>query len=100
MIGAERDEITAAGVVEGFDLLPLRPVDVLELLIDRPWRAGVNDRAHVRREELLLLDEIREDVGILLSIVAVRAERRVEVRVLPLVQLGDALEVWRPERHV
>ena len=50
--------------------------------------------------KLLLVDEIREDVGILLSIVAVRAERRVEVRVLLLVQLGDPLELRRVERHV
>ena len=51
MIGAERDEIAAAGVIERFDLLSLRPIDVLELLVDLPRRTRVDDRAHVRREE-------------------------------------------------
>ena len=39
MIGAERDEIAAAGVVERLDLLSLRPIDVLELLRS-PCRGG------------------------------------------------------------
>ncbi len=47
-----------------------------------------------------LVREVGVDCGILLAVVTVRAQRRVEVDVLRLVQRGDPLERRRVERHV
>src|SRR3954465_6054285 len=97
MVGSKRNEVAAAGVVERLYFLPLCPVDVLELLVYGARRPSVDQTAHIGREEALFIGEIGKDRPVLFSVVAVRAQRRVEVHMMLFVELRDPRERRRIE---